>query len=162
VAHGAAWLSRKLGYGSLEQHAFVGGLMHDVGKLLLVKVIDDIFSENEAPGGLTERLMHEILDSAHTTRGFELAQAWGLPDDYAQVIRDHHLEDLTQSGNLVNLVSLANKACRRLGLGVESEPSIILAVTDEAQLLGAGDIVLAQLMVSLEDLQAEMNGAAIA
>lgn len=162
VAHGSAWLAQKLGYRDLEQTAFVGGLMHDVGKLLLVKVIDDVFSGPDAPGGLTDQLVREILDSAHTTRGYELAQGWGLPEEYGRIIRDHHLEDLSQAGTLINLVSLANKVCLRLGLGTDSEPSLVLAVTDEAQTLGAGDIVLAQLLVRLEDLQAECEGATAA
>jgi putative nucleotidyltransferase with HDIG domain len=161
VAHGAAWLAQKLGYRDLEQTAFVGGLMHDVGKLLLVKVIDDVFSAPDAPGGLTGRLVREILESAHTTRGFELAQEWGLPEEYGRIIRDHHQEDLSQSGTLINLVSLANKACLRLGIGIDCESSLILAVTDEAQTLGAGDIALAQLLVALEDLQQENHGSAV-
>ncbi len=154
AAHGAAWLARKLGYRDLEQVAFVGGLLHDVGKLLLIKVIDDVSEEEGLGEGMSEPLVLEILDSAHTTRGFDLARAWGLPDEYALLIRDHHLEDLTQSGTLLNLVSLANKACRRLGIGIATDPSLVLAVTEEAATLGAGDIVLAQLMVELEDLAA--------
>lgn len=153
VAHGAAWLARKLGYRDLEQTAYVGGLLHDVGKLLLVRVIDDIFAANDAPGGLTDRLVREILESAHTTRGYDLALGWGLPEEYDRIIRDHHLEDLSQAGTLINLVSLANKACSRLGIGIDEEPTLVLAVSDEATTLAAGDIVLAQLLVSLEDLQ---------
>ena len=160
VAHGAAWLARKLGYGDQEQTAYVGGLLHDVGKLLLVRVIDDIFSGPDAPGSLTPNLVRDILDAAHTSRGGDLAEAWGLPADYAEVIRGHHLEDLSHAGTLLNLVSLANKACRQVGLGLSHEPSLVLPVTDEALLLGASDIVLAQLVVSLEDLQAEFSGAA--
>ncbi|MBM4129955.1 HDOD domain-containing protein [bacterium] len=154
AAHGAAWLARKLGYRDLEQVAFVGGLLHDVGKLLLLKVIDDVFADEQLEQELSERLVHEVLESAHTTRGFDLARAWGLPDEYGLIIRDHHQQDLSQAGTLVNLVSLANKACRRLGIGIDSDPSLILAVTEEAAMLGAGDIVLAQLLVELEDLQA--------
>ena len=56
-------------------------------------------------------------------------------------------------------MSLANKACHRTGLGLKTEPSLVLPVTDEALQLGAGDIVLAQLVVSLEDLQAEFSGS---
>lgn len=152
VAHGSAWLARKLGYRDLEQVAFVGGLLHDVGKLLLIKVIEDVFVEEGLGAELSAPLVQEILESAHATRGFDLAQAWGLPDEYAAVIRDHHREDLAQAGTLLNLVSLSNKACRRLGIGIDADPSLVLAVTEEAATLGAGDIVLAQLMVELEDL----------
>ncbi|MBK8166967.1 MAG: HDOD domain-containing protein [bacterium] len=151
VAHGAAWLARKLGYRDLEQVAFVGGLLHDVGKLLLIKVIEDVFVDEGLHEDLSERLVLEILESAHTTRGFDLARGWGLPDEYGLVIRDHHLDDLSQAGTLINLVSLANKACRRLGIGIDADTSLVLAVTEEAATLGAGDIVLAQLMVELED-----------
>ncbi|MBK7669776.1 MAG: HDOD domain-containing protein [bacterium] len=155
VAHGSAWLARKLGYRDLEQTAFVAGLLHDVGKLLLVMVIDDVFSAEQIDGGLTDQLIREILESAHVTCGFELARSWGLPEEYGRIIRDHHRDDLSQGGTLINLVALSDKACRRLGLGIDSEPSLVLAVTDEAATLGAGDIVLAQLLVALEDVQAE-------
>ncbi len=50
-------------------------------------------------------------------------------------------------------MALADKACVQLGIGLDQDPSIRLDATDEAVMLGASDLVLAQLSIMLEDTQ---------
>lgn len=151
TAIGSRWLTNKLGYHDLENQAFIGGLLHDAGSLLLVRVIDEIFQEDPSAATLSETLIAEIIETAHTSEGHKMAELWGLPDLYCNIIRDHHLEDLSQAGTLTNLVALVDKACIQLGLGLESDASIVLDATGEAYTLACSDIVLAQLTVLLED-----------
>ena len=42
AAMGAKWLAAKLGFKDLVNEVFIGGLLHDVGALLMVRIIDDI------------------------------------------------------------------------------------------------------------------------
>lgn len=151
TALGARWLARKLGFADLENEAFIAGLLHDVGNLLLVRVIDDITADGGVEFNLTRPLLLEILDSGHTRHGHMLAEHWHLPEAYCQVVRDHHLEDLAGAGTLINLVVLADKATVQLGIGLDHEPSLRLEATEETLTLGAGDIVLAELAIMLED-----------
>lgn len=151
VAMGAGWLARKLGYPDLVNEAFVGGLLHDVGGLVLVRVLDDLEQAKEIDYPLSSVLVREIIESAHTAHGLSLARHWDLPEIYCEVIGGHHEENLADKGVLINLVALADKATSQLGIGLESDPSIVLSATEEAYTLGARDILLAQLSVMLED-----------
>lgn len=153
AAMGARWLAKKLGFSDLENEAFIGGLLHDVGSLMLVRIIDDLISAGELEVTLPPEVLVEIIDTGHTRHGYDLARHWNLPDVYCDVVRDHHREDLGEAGTLINLVALADKACVQLGIGLDKDTSIRLDATDEAVMLGASDLVLAQLSIMLEDTQ---------
>ena len=49
------------------------------------------------------------------------------------------------------MVRLVNKTCNKLGIGLKEDPSIILAATQEANLLSVSEVLLAQLEITLED-----------
>lgn len=151
TALGARWLARKLAFDDLEHEAFIGGLLHDVGNLLLVRVIDDIATSGELEIALSRPLVAEILDSGHTRHGHLLAEHWNLPEAYRAIVRDHHDDDLAGAGTLINLVALADKAAVQQGIGLEHDPALRLDATEEAHALGATDIVLAELAILLED-----------
>lgn len=153
TAMGARWLAKKLGFNNLENEAFIGGLLHDVGSLMLVRIIDDLMVAGELEATLPPAVLVEIIETGHTRRGYELARHWHLPDIYCDVVRDHHEENLSEAGTLINLVALADKACVQLGIGLDKDASIRLDAADEAVMLGAKDLVLAQLSIMLEDTQ---------
>jgi hypothetical protein len=46
---------------------------------------------------------------------------------------------------------LANLGCRKLGLGLENSPELVLPTTAEAQFLGVDEISLAEFEIALED-----------
>ena len=154
AAVGARWLARKLGFTDLENEAFIGGLLHDVGSLMLVRIIDDLTVSGDLEVALPPAVLAELIATGHTKHGYALARHWNLPDVYCEVVRDHHDEDLSEKGTLINLVALADKACEQLGIGLDKDPSLRLDATDEAAMLGASDLVLAQLSIMLEDAHA--------
>ena len=90
TAMGARWLAKKLGFNNLENEAFIGGLLHDVGSLMLVRIIDDLMIAGELEATLPPAVLVEIIETGHTRRGYELARHWHLPDVYCDVVRDHH------------------------------------------------------------------------
>jgi putative nucleotidyltransferase with HDIG domain len=151
VAQGAGWLAKKLGYPNLVNEAFVAGLMHDVGSMALVRVLDDLLRQGRDDLNISPMLVIEIIETSHTKQGALLAEHWGLPQMYVDVIRKHHGRDLSEEGVLMNLVALADKAAAQLEIGLEKDTSIVLSASEEAYTLGAGDILLAQLSVMLED-----------
>jgi HD-like signal output (HDOD) protein len=151
VAMGSCWLSKKLGYDALTDEAFIAGLLHDVGSLLLIQLLDQVAQENTDLPEITTPLVEELIDSAHTDMGFRLAEHWGLPRIFSEVIRDHHNEELADQSALMNMVCLADKAANQLCIGLEGDDSIVLEASEEAHNLGASDILLAELSIMLED-----------
>ena len=151
VAIGSCWLAQKLGYQAMADEAFIGGLLHDVGSLLLIQLLDQIMQEQDIDMELNPAVLEGLIESAHTEMGAKLAEHWGLPGIFTDIILNHHAENMADHSPLLNIVSLANKAANKLKIGLEADPSIQLENCPEAANLEAKDIVLAELLITLED-----------
>ncbi|MFO1372456.1 MAG: HDOD domain-containing protein [Candidatus Competibacteraceae bacterium] len=157
-ALGCKWLAERCGYRSEAETAFLAGLLHNIGQLALLKIIEDLRISGAVTGNLPETLIIEILDSTmHTEQGHLLATKWNLPDPYCIVVRDHHQEPCDPNNILLLLVRLVDQACAKIGIGLHSDPQVALAATPEAQALNLGEITLAELEILLEDSIATAN-----
>jgi HD-like signal output (HDOD) protein len=150
-AIGTKWLATKVGYKDLAQEAFLAGLLHDIGKLFLLKVLDELAGTAQLSISLSGALIQEVLDSLHTQQGHLLMQKWNLPEIYCQIVLNHHQEEYGFDDIPTTLVRLTNLACRKAGAGMHREPSLVLLTTREAQFLGIKEIVLAELEITIED-----------
>lgn len=150
-ALGAGWLARRCGYPALEEEAHLAGLLHDIGRFFLLAALEQLAADDEAGLPLAETLIAETLASMHPEIGRTVVLEWNLPDRIGTVITRRHETDLPGQEVIVMLVRLAVLGCRKLGLGCESEPGLVLPATAEAQLLGIDEIALAELEIMLED-----------
>ena len=159
-AIGTRWLCEKTGYKHLAQEAFIAGLIHDIGSLLILKVLEGLLLAD--PGGKTisRELTTEIMVAMHTDSGYSLLQKWNLPELYCTVVRDHHNEQSDTNNVLLSMVRLVDNTCKRLGLGCTPEPNLMLAATFEAQGLGIKEIMLAELEIMIEDAMEMVTAAA--
>jgi HD-like signal output (HDOD) protein len=152
-AIGANWLAKQTGFQDLAHEAFVAGLLHDVGKLFILKVIDDLKASRNIANPPSDKLLVEVMHHLHTERGYALMVHWNLPEEYCQVARDHHIEDFDCNNVLIVLVRLANHMCHKIGIGLWKDPSLVLMATPEAKQLQLSEMDLARLEVRLEDSQ---------
>lgn len=150
-AIGARWLAKQCGFDALAHEAYIAGLLHDVGKLLLITVVESITRSGKKKLRPSDVLLDEVLESFHAEHGHLLLQNWNLPESYCKVAREHHYEDVDPNDTLLIIVRLANKACNKLGISLAKDTSIILAATPEANLLGLSEIFLAELEITIED-----------
>ena len=116
--------------------AFIGGLMHDVGK---------VFMNNEAPDAYAEVMMtmyndgvssiaaeKEIFGYSHAEIGSDIIAKWGLSPTLVTILSRHHLSDvpLKSIDNEVAAkgtacVNLANHVCKVLGIGYREPDTTI-------------------------------------
>lgn len=150
-AVGSKWLALKLGYGALAQEAFLAGLLHDIGKLFLLKVMEQVCRTERLRSGATQAVLNEVLSSMHVEQGHLLMQQWHLPEIYCEVVAGHQAERWDNGNPLLAMVRLANQTCRKLGIGVVSDPTLLLFASSEAQMLGLKEINLAELEIVVED-----------
>ncbi|NVN93574.1 MAG: HDOD domain-containing protein, partial [Desulfuromonadales bacterium] len=150
-AVGAKWLARKSGYVNLTSEAFMGGLLHDIGKLALLKTLDDIHHNRETNATFSETLINEVLERMHEAVGLRLLQSWSLPESYCSIAVNHHRPDFDNSDILLIIVRLANLACDKVGKSITPSPGIALISAPEAQCLGVNEIILAELEIVVED-----------
>jgi len=118
-------LARRLLPSQTDQ-AFLAGLMHDVGKLLMLhrhsETYEKIALRSSAHAIESTVAEAEEYPFDHTEVGQVIAERWNFTPDLAITIRSHHKpwEDL-QPNTLVTLVKGANTITHALGLG--SSPS---------------------------------------
>ena len=150
-AAGAQWLAQLANLRCLLNEAFFAGLLHDVGKLFLLTVIENLKVSGKLNFPLNEDVVNQTLTDLHTESGHSLLKNWNLPEIYSGVVRDHHAEKFDANDDLLVIVRLVDQACLKNGLGLRHDPSIVLAAVPEAGTLGLSEVTIAELEIKLED-----------
>jgi putative nucleotidyltransferase with HDIG domain len=130
-AFAAGLLSERLDFGVMQNEAFFAGLFHDVGKLLILKVIAEKKQKNKSMT-VPDELLLEALDRLHAQQGALLLQKIRMPEALAVIARDHHRPDFGRENYLLVLVRMANHICHQMGIGLTQEPTLSLLETEEA------------------------------
>jgi HD-like signal output (HDOD) protein len=153
AALGSHWVARHCGFQGLSNETFFAGLLHDVGKLFILTVIDDLKHSGRMNAQPSNAIVDEAMTALHTDYGYSLMSHWNLPDSYCRVARDHHAETVDPTDFLLVIVRLANLTCKKLGIALSQDASIVLSATPEAERLRLSELDLARLEVRLEDSQ---------
>lgn len=139
-------LAKKMGIDS--EYAFLAGLLHDIGKVVLIQVIikleDDERKKKAAemkaqykpfdPKTFKIDQVHDVLipvvfQEYHATVGALVSMKWKLPELITEVVRYHH--DYAKSENargMATVVHLANLLCHHFGYGHEESPVDLMQV----------------------------------
>lgn len=113
----AEFLVREMSVKESPGTAFTGGLLHDIGKLVLSRMPSTIATKvrnhmDEAGLSLldAERI---VLGTDHPEVGYRLAECWKVPDVIADVIRYHHMPIQSQY-LLTPIIHAANTLAHQL------------------------------------------------
>ena len=150
TAVGAQWLAQRT-IGDRSQEGFLAGLLHDIGKLLVLRVLDDLAAAKKLKFMPSEDLVLQLLDGLHCRSGEKLLEHWNIPEPYGTVVRSHHDDDYPENDAFLGIVRLADMASNRLGIGLGEPTDISLAASLEAQRLRVSEVVLAELEIVIED-----------
>jgi len=112
--------------------AFLGGLFHDIGKLVHAIYLKDEFGSViecvEKTGMPMREAEEQILDFDHAHTGTVLGQKWQLPDKLLDAIGGHHFSDtngqLRKETAIVHLANILSIALR-LGSGGDIKVPVI-------------------------------------
>jgi HD-like signal output (HDOD) protein len=147
----AQWLANRLRSKGIEEVCFLGGLLHDIGQLVILRAIDEIKCSEESGFVVSPALVKEVLLTAHCQLGYNLLRRGNVPEIYCTMARDHHSEKFESTDLPLVIVRLANEASRKVGVSLDPDPTLVLAATPEANILKASEILLAELEIMLED-----------
>ncbi len=153
TAFAAQVLAQRVGVD--EERAFLGGLLHDCGKVLVLSCVDKM--ENDGPGfTLSRELILELMDDLHCELGCHLLVSWNIPGELATVARDHQIR-IPGASDLLLCVQAANMITRKMGFHLSPDPELNLTGRPIIEDLGINDIELATLMIDMEDHLEEMK-----
>lgn len=112
------------------EDAYVGGLLHDIGKVILndyvrfgYGIIVKMVEEKHIPFTEAET---QVLGFDHAAIGEILIEKWEMPEFYRIAVAYHHKpnelpEDKLQYQPLLDVVTLANTICLMLGIGIGAD-----------------------------------------
>jgi len=160
-ALGAEWLARKVRFPQHGETVFIGALVHDIGKLFLLRVLDEMAHDPAYFGTVSPELVREMLDNAHAEVGHRLLTSWHLPDVFQVIVRDLHTSEPDPANIPLLIVRLANHACNKVGIGLRLQPELALGAVREAEMLGLSEIAIAELEIILEDVMAQSVAASL-
>lgn len=129
AAIGAQTAAQEFGRGLTPDDAFVGGLLHDFGKVILDQFLSkeygpvlDYVREHKC---LLRAAEKEILGFDHQQVGTWIAERWKLPALLVTAIRYHHLPNRAREENeMAVAVHVGNILARALGVGNGGDQSI--------------------------------------
>lgn len=128
-----------------EEEAFLGGLFHDIGKIIMntldsqqfqsvmQKCYNDKISFQEAE--------QQVYSYTHAEAGGMVIKKWNFPDILMNAVLSHHSFDFAEDEDPYQIklscaVGLANIFCHKLGIGVrEPEEDLVVHETIPARIL---------------------------
>jgi HD-like signal output (HDOD) protein len=136
--------------GADPESALLAGLLHDTGKLLVLRGVDYLESSRQIPPA-GPALLAELMEVLHTSLGYRVLKEWRIPEPICQVALHHHDADLSGADGLLLRVMAANAISRKLGAHPDPNPELRLQEVPAIERLGLGDLELATIQVDLED-----------
>ena len=144
VGNGAYWLALHSEHRALADDVFVAGLLHDVGKLLVLRALEDM-SERDGTNP-TEREIDEVLAAVHCAQGAWLLERWGLPEMFLELVYRFEDEPPAVTDIALCLVRYVDRVCALEGIGDEHDPSIELDSLPASALFALSDDARKQLI----------------
>ena len=94
-------------------NGFVGGLVHDIGKVILAQTFKDLFDKVWAVSRAENLSFNEaekkVIPVDHAKIGSHLAKKWALPQELVDVIRCHHVvREAVANYHLLAIVNVAD------------------------------------------------------
>ncbi len=129
VGAGIAAKLISVGFGAeIGEVSFVGGLMHDLGKVVMNNESPEEFAEvmmkvyNEGFDSITAEM--EVYGYNHTEIGAGVVEKWGFAPLLVKILQMHHLRSLNLAdikepavATAIAITNLADHVCKVLGIG---------------------------------------------
>jgi len=136
--------------------AFTAGLLHDIGNVVTAEILSQTPKEKLTAFSMDRDTLVELLADTHVPLGCALLKKWNIPKSLVRATAYHH-EPEEVDDMLVDIVSLANAICHKIGRDIKPLTDLPLTSNISAQRLEFNDLMLANMQVQLEDKSREMK-----
>ncbi len=156
AAMAARLLALKSGQRRLADQAFVGGLLHDIGKVILDHYTGEAYREIVTLTGKEKIPFMDaetrVLGFNHATVGGLVIDRWNLPPQLVDAVKHHHSPGRAEHDRtLVCLVHLADAVCLMMGMSLGSDGLLYPVDVDALGTLGIGQREIEETISQLSD-----------
>lgn len=159
-ALGCRSIALKTGHQELAAQAYMAGLLHDIGKLYILKAMELISHDKENGIVLERGLILDVFSEMHVELGCRLMDYWNIPPVYRQIVADHHLDRVDSQNMLLTIVRLVNFNSRKLNLSLNHKMSKTADINQEINVLNIDESILASMdktMIWSTNTSSELN-----
>ena len=144
-ALGCRSLALGIGRRDMADQAYLAGLLHDIGKLYLLKAMERIRLNNELSFELDRETLLDVFSAMHVEQGYRIMWHWNIPEVYCNVVASHHADLCPPDDALTAIVRVVN--FNSMGYNLNPYPQILQPqdIQPEISYLGITDNMLKQL-----------------
>jgi putative nucleotidyltransferase with HDIG domain len=144
-AIGCHSLAISTGHRELADQAYLAGLLHDIGKLYLLKAVEQISLDSKTTFELDRETLLDVFSDMHIEQGVRIMYHWSIPLLYTFIVANHHADQPDPDDILLAIVRLVN--FNSMGYELNSFPRYIQPqnVGAEICMLHVSDSALTQL-----------------
>ena len=107
------------------EEAFIGGLVHDIGKLIILMLFSESYKEilklKKVSHLASKTAEMQVIGCDHEQIGSLLLERWNMPDSAKACARYHHrCQESDAFGDLIAIVAYADHLSRQYGTNPES------------------------------------------
>jgi HD-like signal output (HDOD) protein len=114
VSIGSRWLAANAGFRGLADEAFVCGLLHDIGKLSLICIMEELIVKEGIE--LSDEVVDTTILAMYCEHGAKLLEAWNLPEEYKTIVLEQNSKEFDKSNTVLTIIRLVNEACIAEGI----------------------------------------------
>lgn len=115
-ALGCRSIALKTSHVSFADHAYMAGLLHDIGKLYLLKGLEHLAGNNCSGIILDRELLLDTFSEMHIEFGCRVMDCWNIPQIYRNIVANHHNEITDADDFLLAIVKVVNASSRKFKL----------------------------------------------
>jgi putative nucleotidyltransferase with HDIG domain len=161
TAMASRYIAKRSRYKAIEV-AYTAGLLHDIGKVILNKVMNEIYQDvvEEAIQKQISFLEAEnrVLGFNHAVIGSGLARKWKFPADIVEAIAFHHNPGEAEKDRfLTAFVHISDALCSSMGLGVGADGMLYPVSKSAMELLGLGGKDIEMITDEISDVIIELQ-----
>ena len=149
----------------LANDAFMAGLIHDSGKIMLD---DHVLKRRKAFEELMMKrrmnfceLEQQVLGLDHSEIGYEVCKCWGIPEILTSAVRYHHYPSKSEDNDLAHILHMADFLAIQsdMGTGIDSSQCHVEEKTRDFLGLEDGDYkgIMQKVVEYVEKITGEVN-----
>jgi len=155
VGYASQQIAKRAHYTIIEE-AFVAGLLHDIGKVLISTYMGselcDVMAHAQQANQSFASSEQDILGFDHAEVGARLTEHWNLPTHLVEAIRYHHNPSLQDPPSmLTSIVHLADVLCITLGIGLGTDGLQYSLEDKTIEMLNLDDAAVEGLLITISE-----------
>lgn len=156
TGHGAKLVSQAIAPQHAEK-AFLSGIMHDVGSVLLLKNLGEIISSETK---LDEADLINSVYEVHTSFGASLLEKWNFSEDFIKIVKQHEWTKFDpKTAKDILILNFVDNLTHKVGFGFFEKEDVDLTQLDSTQLLEITPVMSDSFGKLIEEIMAKTAGA---